>query len=122
MADTHEQQNFQCEECERWFKKRLDLEMHKIETHENREAFMCDFCEKVEKSKSMLDNHLLTHRAEETSCADCGKVFSNQRNLDIHALKHKNFNEWNCNDCPFQASSADELIKHLKLSGHQPSQ
>ena len=122
MADTHNQQSFQCEECEQGFKKRLDLEMHKIETHENRETFVCDFCAKVETSKSLLDEHLQIHRAEETGCAICGKVFSNQRNLDIHALKHRNYKEWNCNDCPFQASSADELIKHLKLSGHQPSE
>ena len=30
--------------------------------------------------------------------------------------------EWNCNGCCFQASNTKELINHLKLSGHQPSQ
>ena len=29
--------------------------------------------------------------------------------------------DWNCNDCSFQANCASELLKHLKLSAHQPS-
>ena len=29
--------------------------------------------------------------------------------------------EWNCDDCAFQANCASELMKHLKVTSHQPS-
>ena len=29
--------------------------------------------------------------------------------------------QWNCNDCDFQGHKADDLLKHLKRAGHQPS-
>ena len=41
-------------------------------------------------------------------------------NKTKHEVKNKE--DWNCNDCPFQANIAAELINHLKLTAHQPSQ
>ena len=29
--------------------------------------------------------------------------------------------QWNCDSCAFQANCASELMKHLKVTGHQPS-
>ena len=36
-----------------------------------------------------------------------------------HAIE--NFQEWNCDSCPFQANEAEELMNHLKATTHQPS-
>ena len=126
MVDTHKEHFFKCEDCNLAFKKSLDLEMHKIETHEEQkeesECFECTRCGKVENSKSLLDAHMQRHKTKEINCKVCGKSFGDQKNLDIHIVAHMNYSEFNCNDCAFQASDANELINHLKLTGHQPSE
>ena len=48
--------------------------------------------------------------------------------MELDSHKHKKHGprekpcEWNCNDCAFQANSPNELMNHLKLTAHQPSQ
>ena len=44
--------------------------------------------------------------------------------IEEHEEQHgeEKAEEWNCNDCEFQASIPSELMNHLKLTGHQPSQ
>ena len=55
-------------------------------------------------------------------CEECDIQFETRSILERHIEKeHTNRDEWNCNDCAFQAHSADELMKHLKIKSHQPS-
>ena len=126
MVDTHKEHIFKCDDCDLGFKKILDLEMHKIENHEEQKeenvCFTCMTCGKVEKSRSLLDTHMQKHRTKDIKCDDCGNIFGDLRSLDIHRIVHMNYSEFNCNDCAFQASDAHELINHLKILGHQPSE
>ena len=60
------------------------------------------------------------------NCGICGQHCSSKSDMENHVIdehpKETKHDEWICNDCPFQANSADELMKHLRISGHQPSQ
>ena len=90
--------------------------------------FRCDQCDFVLESQGLLDAHILNH--EETpisssNCEDCDQTFTTERDLADHIqnehTKPSNCDEWLCNECPFQANTADELLKHLRVTGHQPS-
>ena len=39
-----------------------------------------------------------------------------------YSAVHEDVDEWNCNDCDYQANNSTSLINHLKHTGHQPSE
>ena len=84
----------------------------------------CDQCMFEFQSSGILEAHRQTHR-KKVNCETCAEMFEIKSDLDEHILnKHsenKELNQWNCNDCAFQANCASELMKHLKLTAHQPS-
>ena len=75
--------------------------------------------------KVYMDAHTKTHeQTEPFKCDIC--PFSSQTNiwLKMHLnIEHagKTLENWNCNDCSFQANNPSELMNHLKLTTHQPS-
>ena len=90
--------------------------------------FKCDQCTFEFEKKGQLNAHVETHHLEKImfNCDACDQDFPHKSDLEKHViLEHSQQNttdEWNCNDCPFQACSPSELMKHLKTTGHQPSQ
>ena len=91
--------------------------------------FRCAKCDSVLESEGLLDAHMLSHQEVESpifNCGICGQHCSSKSDMENHVIdehpKETKHDEWICNDCPFQANSADELMKHLRISGHQPSQ
>jgi hypothetical protein len=91
--------------------------------------FRCAKCESVLESEGLLDAHMLSHHEVESpifNCDICDQNCSSKSDMENHVIdehpKGTKHDEWICNDCPFQANSADELMKHLRISGHQPSQ
>ena len=86
-------------------------------------GFSCTQCGYELESQGLLSNHEI-HKPK-FYCEECDQAFRNDAKLakhieDEHTVKSK-ADQWNCNDCPFQANSAAELLKHLKVSSHQPS-
>ena len=56
-----------------------------------------------------------------TFCNKCKEDFETQIVYNIH-MKTKHSTQWNCNQCAFQASTRDILMKHCKLTpGHHPT-
>ena len=59
-------------------------------------------------------------------CEQCSVDFKKKTDLDAHITRDhqeenkENVFEWNCDDCPFQAGNAAELMKQLKVTAHQP--
>ena len=41
--------------------------------------------------------------------------------METEHTKNNGVEQWNCNDCPFQANCASGLLTHLKLTSHHPS-
>ena len=87
--------------------------------------FKCDQCGSELESNGLLTAHLTTHvESSMYACGNCDNVFENNSDLEQHTNdKHKKRKdeEWNCDDCAFQASCASEMINHLKVTGHQSS-
>ena len=72
-----------------------------MKTH--KKQIYCEFCSEVFESKHSVEEHT----------ARCHTQNENKQKIILE--------EWNCDNCPFQANCASELLKHLQVSGHQPS-
>ena len=85
----------------------------------------CDKCESKLQSKGLLDAHMKSHEVTNFHCDQCELKFGSEKELKLHEKEdHEQEREpeqWNCNDCPFQANCASELMNHLKCMGHAPS-
>ena len=78
-------------------------------------------CGKILELQGLLGAHMEEHRLVNLNhCAKCDESFRTKADLREHILSEHEENEWNCLDCSFQANSSGELIKHLRLLGHQP--
>ena len=98
-------------------------EVHEVAS-KKKQIFQCDQCESVLESPGLLQAHKSSQHSPRSSnaCHICSDEFEFKTDLAIHVKEQTETNEWNCNDCAFHADIAPELMKHLKLSGHQPSQ
>ena len=92
-----EKQMFKCDQCKHELESQGLLNAHKANQHE--ENFSCDLCDESFSKNAHLENHIGAEHNEKQKCE-----------------------EFNCNDCSYQANDVNELVKHLKSSGHQPSQ
>ena len=82
----------------------------------------CVKCSSELETQGLLDAHMKSHEMKQLLCEQCNEAFTKQVDLDKHTDGiHKNNHEWNCDSCPFQAYTANELMKHLKETSHQPS-
>ena len=64
--------------------------------------------------------HSYAHK-EIIYCDLCDDELHDNEALTNHMRIEHRTGEWNCNSCPFQATSTNALFNHIKLSGHQPS-
>ena len=88
--------------------------------------FKCSKCGVELQSKGILEAHASIHIPTSTfKCDSCVETFPTKNELENHvADDHKEMShsdEWTCNDCPFQGSLSSQLMKHLKLTSHQPN-
>ena len=88
-------------------------------------SFKCNICAKEVESQGILNAHMKNHTRLKFKCETCDLGFAKSLDLEIHKIDEheakQKLEEWNCNDCFFQSEAAPELMKHLKVSGHQPS-
>ena len=106
--------------------KRTSPQSDSQESEKGEKVFKCDECKVELESQGLLQAHITNHHTndQKNECKLCEKVFTSQKELETHVIHDhvgSKGEEWNCYDCPFQASCASELINHLKLKGHQPS-
>ena len=86
----------------------------------------CDECGATLESKGLLDAHKYSH--EETRSKDkfiyddCDEICSSEVGLENHMKIEHDDGTWTCNDCHFQTNKSESLRKHLKKTGHQPSE
>ena len=96
------------------------------ESVDNNLIFKCHQCAKELESNGLLSAHMSTHEAQKFACRRCNLEFEKSLDLEMHKIeRHEVCNqaeEWNCNDCFYQSITASDLMKHLKITGHQPSQ
>ena len=96
------------------------------ESIKDNESIKCPKCPSKLESKGLLDAHMNSSHAHAKAieCNLCDKNFQDDMELAKHMKEEhekENFQEWNCDSCPFQANEAEELMNHLKATTHQPS-
>ena len=109
-----------------WTNCKMQLESEGLlDAHlkEHKPVYQCEKCVETYTCEEDLKEHNNSkHFKREWTCDVCKNEFSKMSELREHRISKHGDKQWNCDGCSFQAHSSDELIKHLKLTGHQPSQ
>lgn len=123
---SEQNSNFMCDQCGCELHSLGLLTAH-IASHTELLQFECDFCDNVFENSHTLQYHMKEKHADKKDiCEIRGKNFENKEQPkkhieNKHLQNHDNQgNEWNCDGCPFQAERINDLINHLKITGHQP--
>lgn len=101
-----------CQYCEKLFKTRSNLNQH-VRTHLGA-IFKCDKCDK-NFTESGYRYHLLTHRQEKPfSCHICAKSFVQNKLLQKHISScHSEVRKFSCQHCPSSFKRKDHLSRHI---------
>ncbi|XP_045602873.1 zinc finger protein interacting with ribonucleoprotein K isoform X2 [Procambarus clarkii] len=115
---------FSCDECEKKFKSKAELFIHK-KTHrpsEERYTHCCEVCGKRFTQKANLESHLRLHTGHRPfSCEFCGKCFSQRGNMEEHRRIHTGEKPFICDMCGISYSRQGQLAMHRrKHSGEKP--
>ena len=108
-------ETFQCEECQKIFKKKKDLRGHKTAAHKV-DLRKCEVCSGEYKNQTALKQHLrLVHGPTETvSCQLCFKSFKNLTRLKHHHLDVHKVDNSVCPDCGKTFKNRFLMKKHLR--------
>nr|XP_046231071.1 gastrula zinc finger protein XlCGF53.1-like isoform X2 [Scatophagus argus] len=97
-----------------------------LKTHSSSEAgkkaFICDYCGKDFKYKSVFQIHLRVHTGEKPfSCSSCGKRFSRRSTLNIHFRVHTGEKPYVCKTCGKRFAFSGSLSDHKRVHmGEKP--
>ena len=134
--------DFNCDQCEKAFSKRIDLERHLSTTHNNTEeeidydlfdnpfvdkrkpnddvqTYKCDLCNKIFNNSSKLSKHIIImhEQSEEYQCEYCDKKFSIKGTLTRHVLTEHNESvskPYPCKLCNESFLSSSRLLFHTR--------
>ena len=104
--------------------RRTDPQSYAEKVKSTKKVFKCFKCEQELESQGLLDSHDRQKHERNFSCTVCQSEFQKRLDLEMHNIEEhetKVSDEWNCNDCFFQATNPSELMNHLKIKSHQPS-
>eukprot|EP00092_Neocalanus_flemingeri_P017356 GFUD01018771.1.p1 GENE.GFUD01018771.1~~GFUD01018771.1.p1 ORF type:complete len:448 (+),score=64.03 GFUD01018771.1:73-1416(+) len=85
------QKNHQCEECEKSYTEKRQLENHKEIVHQGKRDYFCSVCPKSFTRSNSLNAHMRLHTGQEVlQCEFCTSTYKEKRNLMNHVKKqHK---------------------------------
>lgn len=112
---------FQCNVCQKLFKKEQSLKNHYI-THYNNGRCKCDVCGKTFSFPSELRQHALVHTDDKPfKCQECGTSFKEQKTLKTHLTVHTGEKPFKCQVCGKCFTRKFYLDTHLVVhSGKKP--
>ena len=86
---------------------------------ESDRSFICNICNKMCKSRSLMFTHMRKHTGERPfECEVCGKRFSLKTNLGQHMYTHTGEKNFECVQCGKRFNRKSNLITHMKV--HDP--
>lgn len=91
-----------------------DITNQKRNALEN-ENFQCEICEKIFGRKKYLARHMRLHTNQNVkmTCEICGKEFIYKWSLKLHMQIHANFMEYSC-ECGKRFNRRDKMLEHRK--------
>jgi len=118
---------FNCNECEKRFRKKLDLQEH-YNIHSGEKPFICQLCNNAFYLRRQLSAHcrrmhpeLKANKVTSTACDICGRVLATKRSLFRHKESHNPTKLYLCDYCGKSLSSAEHLKKHRRIhTGEKP--
>ncbi|XP_077322388.1 uncharacterized protein LOC143956158 isoform X2 [Lithobates pipiens] len=110
--DEHTKQ-FQCLECEKFYKTEARLSNHQ-NRHHKESPFSCSDCGKCFANETLLAAHQKSHLAERHfSCLPCGMDFKTQLELETHQKSHS-IDALLCSICGRRFALEEQLAMHQK--------
>ncbi|XP_055632727.1 zinc finger protein 93-like [Toxorhynchites rutilus septentrionalis] len=131
-AFLHLDQLYQCQQCEKFFVKRIMLRIHERKFHNGIQQdvvgpYQCTRCGKTFMQSSSLTNHEKTHHSDERfECYICQKLFLSKGNLQTHFKLHSKPTaqrkaQYECPICRCRFKTPNYLDIHARThSGEKP--
>lgn len=109
---------FACEQCNKTFEVRGNLQRHVKVVHERIRPYACDHCDKRFSSSSNLKYHLHTHtKVRPYSCNPCNRTFTHLSALRTHKINvHQGSHA--CDHCDKRFSTDSLLKRHIEKDEH----
>jgi hypothetical protein len=88
---TEKKKSFECKSCHQMFLYRKHLKIHSCQEADEKNVFICCFCNNFFSTKLALDNHIdQEHLNSDLICPVCTLQLQNKRCLKKHLKLHKN--------------------------------
>ena len=115
------EKKFQCEICQKLFRKKHKLTEHK-KFHPDEKKFQCPSCGKCFVQSCDLRRHERTHTGEKPfQCKTCKKSFAQSYSLNEHRNIHTGEKHFQCNVCSKSFGTKNYLRVHKKIhTGERP--
>ncbi|KAJ2946104.1 hypothetical protein O0L34_g5026 [Tuta absoluta] len=114
MLHHTKEKPFECDICQKRFKLKPTMLMHKRQVHEKEKSHLCQFCSKTFFKKYHLQVHLRSHTKEKPfKCVECGNAFYCVTTLKKHQLIHSSEKKYQCDLCDMKFVRVDYLRAHM---------
>jgi len=112
------ERRYSCSDCGAKFRRKRLLDCHVNSKHKGEKPYSCSLCPATFVYPEHVKKHEQTHSAEKLHCPDCSKTFKSKTSLENHKSVHKPSSHYQCLSCPMFYLSREELLEHLRASGH----
>ncbi|XP_045779728.1 zinc finger protein 100-like isoform X2 [Maniola jurtina] len=110
----------QCDQCDKRFGVKRDLERHMNRIHLNRRPYQCDQCDRAYVNLwSLTDHKRFTHEGEKRPlkhpCPMCDKVFALKSTCKVHMYTHTGERPYPCPECDATFNQPGIRATHVRL-------
>lgn len=114
LVHTERSREFSCHVCGKMFFTKGTLGTH-MNTHEDMKPFKCEFCPMAFRARGNLQSHISLHSgAKPFVCEQCGKSFRVKRHLKSHSIVHTDLMPYICEYCNKPFRFKTRLNLHLR--------
>lgn len=119
---THTERNFKCTECYKSYQSQKTLSRHIRYDHQNPGLYVCTVCNRKFNRKDMLKKHTQGHSEnKEFKCSHCEKCFQTKSSLSAHVNGvHSDKRLYICDFCGMRTSWKSTFTEHVKLHYGKP--
>ncbi|XP_046382752.1 zinc finger protein 585A-like [Ischnura elegans] len=111
-----EERPFQCNLCDKSYRRKKDLAKHTDKKHGEPKPYQCSYCPCTFRTEQVLLKHENGHTlGKPYNCAMCGVGFWSPLHLERHLVKHASSNwsgNYQCKDCGKTFPHKNTLIAH----------